>query len=61
MEPGRVTTMAFRFLESGLARLVWLLTAGPASFFVTGVTLPVVGPTGRDQSYVSTWDPSFRR
>ena len=27
---------------SGLARLVGLLTAGPTSFFVTGVTLPGV-------------------
>ena len=54
VEPGGVTTTEFRFLESGLARLVWLLTAGPASFFFTGVTLPgvtllqVLGPGVRE-------------
>ena len=96
VEPGKGTTMVFRFLESGLARLVGLLTAGPASFFcyrcntsrcdfaagagtgsmggVSGVgvvgqgavgsgmsSMRLVGPTGRDQSYVSTGDPSFRK
>ena len=39
-EPGKGTTTASRFLESGPARLVGLVTDGPASKFVTDVTLP---------------------
>ena len=39
-EPRKGTTTAFRFPESGLARLVGFLTAGPASKFVTDVTPP---------------------